>query len=138
MKFFETECEIAAPPAKVWGVLTDSQRLVCGGLGLARLDGTIEANARLTLWSEVSPRRAFRVRVTQFQPPRTLVWSGGMRLGLFKGERTFTLTATGTGTRFHMREEYSGLMLPIIWKSIPDLNPSFEQFATGLKCLAEG
>ena len=36
-----------------------------------------------------------------------------------------------------MREEYSGLMLPLIWKSIPDLNPSFEKFAAGLKRLAE-
>ena len=137
MKFFETACEIAAPPVKVWGVLTDSRRLVNGGLGLTRLDGTIEATAHLVLWSEVSPNRAFRLRVTRFEPPRTLVWCGGMPLGLFKGERTFALTATAAGTHFHMREQYSGLMLPLIWGSMPDLNPSFRTFATGLKRLAE-
>jgi hypothetical protein len=32
-----------------------------------------------------------------------------------------------------MREEYSGPMLRAIWKSIPDLGPSFQQFADGLK-----
>jgi hypothetical protein len=36
-----------------------------------------------------------------------------------------------------MREEYSGPLLPLIGRSIPDLGPSFEQFATGLKRRAE-
>jgi hypothetical protein len=36
-----------------------------------------------------------------------------------------------------MREEYTGPMLPLIWRSIPDLQPSFEQFARGLKARAE-
>jgi hypothetical protein len=36
-----------------------------------------------------------------------------------------------------MREEYSGPMLPLIWRSMPDLGPSFEQFANGLKARAE-
>jgi hypothetical protein len=28
-------------------------------------------------------------------------------------------------------------MLPLIWKTIPDLNPSFQQYAKGLKQKAE-
>jgi hypothetical protein len=36
-----------------------------------------------------------------------------------------------------MREEYTGPMLPLIGKSIPDLGPAFQQFATGLKHQAE-
>ena len=61
-----------------------------------------------------------------------------MPLGLFKGERTFTLTQVDSHTtRFTMREEYTGLMLPLIWGSIPDLGPSFQQFASGLKTQAE-
>ena len=41
-------------------------------------------------------------------------------------------------TRFTMREEYSGPLLPLIWRSMPDLGPSFRQFASGLKQRAEG
>ena len=53
-----------------------------------------------------------------------------MPLGLFRGVRTFTLAPEANGTtRFHMREEYTGPMLPLIWRSMPDLGPSFEQFA---------
>ena len=52
--------------------------------------------------------------------------------GRFKGERTFTLTRQDPRTtRFTMREEYSGLLLSLIWKSMPDLGPSLEQFAPG-------
>jgi len=32
-----------------------------------------------------------------------------------------------------MREEYTGPLLPLIWRSMPDLGPSFQRFARGLK-----
>ena len=51
--------------------------------------------------------------------------------------RTFRLASDAGGTRFTMREEYSGPLLPLIWRSMPDLGPSFEQFASGLKARAE-
>ena len=61
-----------------------------------------------------------------------------MPLGLFKGVRTFSLEPQdGGGTRFHMREEYTGPLLPVIWRTMPDLGPSFQQFARGLKARAE-
>jgi hypothetical protein len=67
-----------------------------------------------------------------------MVFTGGMPLGLFKGVRTYTLEPGGAGgTAFKMREEYTGPLLGMIWKSIPDLGPSFQQFANGLKARAE-
>ena len=61
-----------------------------------------------------------------------------MPLGLFKGERTFTLTPGANGeVQFSMREEYTGLMAPLLGRSIPDLQPSFDQFAHDLKRAAE-
>ena len=32
-----------------------------------------------------------------------------------------------------MREEYSGPLLPLVWRLMPDLGPSFQRFARGLK-----
>jgi hypothetical protein len=62
-----------------------------------------------------------------------------MPLGLFKGVRRFTLTPRdGGATDFRMREEFSGPLLPLIGRSMPDLQPAFEQFADGLKQRAEG
>jgi hypothetical protein len=61
-----------------------------------------------------------------------------MPLGLFKGVRTFSLSPEGNGTTtFTMREEFTGPMLPLIWRSMPDLQPTFQQFANGLKQRAE-
>jgi hypothetical protein len=92
----------------------------------------------LKVTSEANPARAFPVRVTEVDPARSMRWSGGMPLGLFKGERTFTLRPRGDAeTEFVVREEYSGPMLGLIWRSMPDLGPSFEKFARGLKARAE-
>jgi hypothetical protein len=43
---------------------------------------------------------------------------------------------TDGATRFTVREEYKGPLLPMIWRSMPDLGP-FRQFANGLKQRAE-
>jgi hypothetical protein len=67
-----------------------------------------------------------------------MTWSGGMPLGLFKGVRIFILSPQAEGaTKFTVREEYTGPLLPLIWRSMPDLGPSLEHFATGLKQRAE-
>jgi hypothetical protein len=89
--------------------------------------------------SKANPGRAFPVKVSEFTPGKRMIWSGGTPLGLFKGVRTFTLAPGTDGTtRFTMREEYTGLLLPLIWRSMPDLGPSFQQFASGLKQRADG
>jgi hypothetical protein len=137
MKSFEVHCTIDAPPERVWARLIDAPALVSGGLGLLRLEGAIAPNAKLKLWSEASPGRAFALRVTEFTPHRRMVWSGGMPFGLFQGVRQFNLTPKGRGTEFHMREEFTGLLAPLIGRSMPDLTPSFEKFAKGLRALAE-
>jgi hypothetical protein len=67
-----------------------------------------------------------------------MTWSGGMPIGLFKGVRTFRLSPTdGGSTRFDLREEYTGPLLGMMWRSMPDLGPSLSQFARGLKARAE-
>jgi hypothetical protein len=53
--------------------------------------------------------------------------------------RTFTLTpAAGGATSFAMREVFSGPLLGLIKRGMPDLQPSFDEFARSLKLRAEG
>jgi hypothetical protein len=67
-----------------------------------------------------------------------MVWSGGMPLGLFKGERTYTQAPSGAGgTRFNMREEHGGPMLGMIRGSIPTSVLRSRNFAQSLKRKAE-
>jgi hypothetical protein len=138
MRFYEATASIAAEPDTIWRILTDASGYAEWDSGVTRIDGRIAPDERIKVMSEANPGRAFPVKVTELAPGRRMVWSGGMPLGLFRGVRTFTLSPEGNGTtRFHMREEYTGPMLPLIWRSMPDLGPSFTQFATGLKARAE-
>ena len=129
---------INAERQTIWDLLTDAAGYPSWNPAVLGIEGTIATGERLKLTSIVNPDRQFKMKVSEFEAPRRMVWSGGMPLGLFKGVRTYSLTADANGTSFFSMEEvYSGLMEPLISKSMPDLSDSFEQFADGLKAAAE-
>jgi hypothetical protein len=138
MLAFEASSTIAATPDQVWGVLVQGDQWANWDSGVASVDGTIAPGGKIKIQSKVAPGRTFPVKVTRFDGPASLEFTGGMPFGLFKGVRTYTLAAAPDGgTLFTMREEYTGPMAASIGKSIPDLNPSFRQFASGLKARVE-
>lgn len=138
MKYFEASSDIKAKPERVWQVLTDGERYPQWDSGIERFEGRIAPGATVKLLVKVNPGRAFPLKVTELSSNRRMVFSGGMPLGLFRGVRTYTLEPDAAGgTSFRMREEYTGPLLGMMWKSIPDLGPSFQQFANGLKDEAE-
>lgn len=130
--------KIAAEPQKVWSLLTDSGTYEEWNTAVVSIEGDISEGSRIALTSIVNPDREFKLNVSDVNAPKHMVWSDGMPLGLFKGVRTFDVEDNGDGTsQFTMREVYSGLMAPLITKSIPDQTDAFEQFADGLKAAAE-
>jgi hypothetical protein len=134
MHYYEATSMIDASPEAVWAVLSDGAAWPTWDSGVDAVEGTIATGATIKIRSQAAAGRAFPVKVTGFDPPAHLRFSGGMPLGLFRGVRTYEISADGGGgARFRMREEYSGPLLPLIWRSMPDLGPSFEQFAHGLK-----
>lgn len=138
MKSFSATTLIRATPDAIWAILTDAANYTAWNTTVDRVDGRIAAGEMVTVHAKISPGRTFPVRVAEFVPARRMVWSSGMPLGLFKGERTFTLTPTADGTvEFSMREVFTGLLEPLLSASIPDLRPAFEEFAAALKKRAE-
>lgn len=138
MKFFEAGSVINAAPAAIWAILTDGAHYPDWDSGVQRVDGRIAPGETIKVVSSVAPGRTFPVVVGDLVTNTSMTWTGGMPLGLFKGVRTFTLTPGADGsTTFHMREEYSGPLVSMMWRSMPDLGPSFAQFANGLKKRAE-
>jgi hypothetical protein len=133
MKSFEVSTIIRASAEAVWDVLTDGAQWTSWNTTVEKVEGAITPGGKLKVYTRLSPGRAFPVRVSEFAPPRRMVWTGGMPLGLFKGVRTYTLTPTDGGVEFSMREVFSGLMAPLITRSIPDLQPLFVEFAAALK-----
>lgn len=138
MKSYGATITIAASPEKIWNILTDAPNFPKWEPNVIRIEGKITAGEKITVYTKLSPNRAFPVTVTEFVPAKRMVWSSEMPLGLFKGERIFTLTPTGDGkVEVATREEFSGLLLPLIGRTIPDLSESFRNFAQGLKRAAE-
>jgi hypothetical protein len=138
MKSYEVSSSIDAGAEAIWEILIDAPGYSSWDSGVERVEGQIAPGERIKVLSEANPGRAFPVKVVGFVPGERMTWSGGMPLGLFKGVRTFTLAPQGAGaTRFTVSEEYTGPLLSLIWRSMPDLGPSFQQFAKGLKARAE-
>lgn len=128
---------IAADQEKIWRLLADASSWTEWNPTIISLEGTIAVGNKVKLVSTVNPKRAFKLTVAEFDEPRHMAWADGMPLGLFKGVRTYDLIPTEGGTVFTMEEVYSGLLEPLISKSIPDMSQSFEDFADGLKRAAE-
>jgi hypothetical protein len=138
MKVFRAATSIEASAERVWTLLIDLALWPAWNTTVDRVDGRVALGATVTVHVKPSPGRAFPVKVAELDAPLRMVWRGGMPLGLFVGTRTFTIAPQdGGGVRFEMREEFSGLLAPLITKSIPDLQRAFDEFARCLKTAAE-
>ncbi len=138
MRSFAASITIRARPETVWALLTDAAGYPQWNSTIEKIDGRIAAGEKVTVHAKAMPGRAFPLKVTEFARPQRMVWTGGMPLGLFTGIRSFTLTPVSEGeVVFAMREAFSGLLAPLIARSIPDLQPAFDTFAADLKRRAE-
>ena len=138
MKSFGVTTSIRATPEAIWAILTDAPSYPTWNPTVDRIDGEIALGKRITVHAKISPGRAFPVKVKELVPGKRMTWLGGMPFGLFKGERIFIIAQKPDGlVEFSMRETFSGLLSPLIERSIPDLQPAFDEFAAGLKKRAE-
>jgi uncharacterized protein YndB with AHSA1/START domain len=127
---------IEAAPERVWRLLTDASGYKRWNKAVVSIDGRIVEGGIVALVSIANPKRAFKLHVTEARAPK-MVWSDGMPLGLFTGERTYLVEPRDGVTHFEMTEVYTGLLAPMFTKAIPDLTESFNIFADCLKSAAE-
>ncbi len=138
MKTFSAHTTIQAPAERIWALLTDATNYTAWNSTVEKVEGSIAPGSTIKVFAKINPGRAFPVKVFEFEPGKRMVWRGGMPFGLFKGVRTFTLTPVESGgIAFDMREVFSGPLSPLIGRSIPDLQPAFEDFAADLKRASE-
>jgi hypothetical protein len=129
---------IRASTGRIWALLTDAPGFQKWNSTVSNIDGVIALGESLKLKVPIAPDRVFKVKVSEFVPDKRMVWRDGAA-PMFQGVRTYTLTAKPDGsTDYAMSEVFSGLMLPMIAKSLPDMGPVFETYAADLKRAAEG
>lgn len=126
---------INAAPERVWELLTNAADIPRWNSTVSSVVGQVAVGQRLALKVPIS-KRTFNVTVDTFDAPHRLVWSDGN--AIFRGVRTYTLEPRGADTTlFRMEEVFTGLMLPLIARSLPDFKPVFERYASDLKREAE-
>ena len=138
MKEYQAQATIHASADTIWAILIDASAYPEWDPYCDKIEGRIALGEKIKAFSKLSPGRAFPVKVTEMVPNQSMIWSGGMPFGLFKGVRTFTLTPEdSTSTTVTLREVFSGPFLVLIGGSIPDMSEAFEKFVAGLKSRAE-
>ncbi len=106
-KGYHVSRRIDAPAERVWGLLTDASTYRDWNRAVVSIEGTIALGNTISLVSIVNPKRVFTLKITDVARPNRLVWSDGMPLGLFKGERTYRLDERDGATEFSMTEQFS-------------------------------
>ena len=139
---FRMDCAIRrtirATPERIWALLTDAPGYPRWNSTVTSIEGEIAEGRTLKVKVTAAGDRVFKPKVSNVAPGKSMTWSDGMA-PMFRGVRTFTLTPNGDGsTEFSMKEEFSGLMLPMIKGSLPDFAPVFEAYAADLERAAEG
>ena len=137
MKKYNATITIKASPEAIWKIITDASGYPGWDLSMDHIEGKLALGETVKFFTKLSTQ-AFPVKVTAFEPNKRMVLTGGMPLGLFKSERTHSLTTNqDASTTFHTEEIFSGLLLPLFGKNIPDLTENFKAFAAALKNRAE-
>ena len=130
------EVNIRASAPTIWHILTDAESYPRWNSTIARIDGEIREGTRLRLHVP-GTERTFTPRVSGVTPNQCMTWTGGVA-AIFTGVRTFVLRSRSDGTTdFFMDERFSGAMLPLIARVLPDFRPVFARFASDLKWEAE-
>lgn len=141
MKTLHTEIDIEAPPETVWRVLTDFGRYGEWNPFIPRLEGTLAPGNRLTVRLTPPGGRAmtFHPTVLAAERDRAFRWKGHLLIpGLFDGEHAFHLEPRNGGTHFVHSEQFSGLLVPLLARSLDThTRAGFEAMNEALKARAE-
>jgi hypothetical protein len=136
MKSFEAETVIYARSSTVWDIITDAGNYTVWDSGITRIEGQVRNGATIRIRTLTGGNRTFRLRVQQ-NPGEVMTWTGGLPLGLFTGVRTFTLSPRNGKTHLKVREEFSGPLLGLIWRTVPDLGQDCTGYVNAVKERAE-
>jgi uncharacterized protein YndB with AHSA1/START domain len=139
MDEFVTRTTIRAAPEAVWAVLTDSAGYAAWNPEIVGMDGRMAMGERIRARVKVGSGavRTVPLRVTKFDPPLHMEWTGGLPLGLFTGRRFLTLTPRVGEVEFRMLVRMSGPLAGLMVRATGDRQAEIDEFAAALKARAE-
>jgi hypothetical protein len=136
MRALDASIDIAAPPERVWQVISDLPAYARWNPFIVRAGGELALGGRLRVTIVAPGHRpvTFKPRILELEPGRSVTWLGRTLLpGLFDGHHTLTVTPTDEGARFRTREEVSGVLVPLLGGIMRDSQRGFETMAAAVK-----
>ncbi|MBD3241838.1 MAG: SRPBCC domain-containing protein [Chitinivibrionales bacterium] len=135
--------DIAAPPRRVWDILSDLPHYAEWNPYMRDARGELRKGRRLRVKLEPVPGSGtltVHPRLVRVEPGREIVWRGGFLVpGVFSGVHTFRIEpSTPELTRFVQEEQFSGILVPLLWEKIAhDTEHGFKAMNEALKARAE-
>ena len=142
MREIATEIEIGTSANRVWQILTDFPRFPEWNPFIRSVRGKAAEGAELKILVEPPGKRSmvFKPRVTRVVPDQEFRWLGRLIVpGVFDGEHIFEIDPRGGDrVRFVHRECFSGVLVPVLWKSMgASIRRGFEAMNEALRKRAE-
>jgi len=142
MKEIRTEINIDAPSEKVWKILTDFGSYPNWNPFIVSIEGNVKVGStfKVVLQPPESSQMAFKPKCLRLEKNKELIWLGKLLLpGIFDGKHIFELSTMGPSqTKLVQREEFSGLLVPFLWKQLDrNTRKGFELMNQKLKEEAE-
>lgn len=141
MHVIDTSVVIDADPGRVWDILMDFAGYREWNPFILTAAGEARVGSVLTVEIRPPQQRAMthRPTVTEVEPGRRLRWLGRLAVpGLFAGRHEYLVEADGSGTLFRHREEFRGLLVPLLRRTLRQTEEGFHAMNQALKLRAEG
>ncbi|GAA3815660.1 SRPBCC domain-containing protein [Sphaerisporangium flaviroseum] len=141
MHTIDTSIVITVPPQKVWDVLVDFGTYAEWNPFIRRAEGAAVAGGTLKLYIEPPGGKGMTHHPTVLvaQPARHLRWLGKVAVpGLLAARHDFILEPIDEGTRLRHREEFTGLLVPFLGRTLKRTEEGFAALNRALKDRAEG
>lgn len=143
MRELRTEIDIDARPEKVWEILMDFAKYPDWNPFIKSISGNaaVDSKLKVRLEPDGGMPMSLEPKVVAVNPNKKFAWRGKLLMsGIFDGQHEFILEPLTDGkTRFVHREEFSGVLVPILWPMLETKTTrAFTQMNEALKERAGG
>jgi len=138
MREIRTEVQLSAPVDQVWQVLTEFDNWKEWNPTINQAGGRASVGSILNITvrgEEGEDAANYQPVVLESDAPKSFRWRATMMGAfVFKNDRVFVLTAKDGGTHLVHKEEFTGLMVPLMWNKLNEwVGPTLEKMNKALK-----
>ncbi len=135
---YQSRIVINASGEQVFNAISNPQHFSHFDPSCLRLEGTIKRGQKIQFYSRLHANKPLKMRISVLVKNQKMVWVWSLPFNLFKRERSFSIFAKDDfTTEFKIAENYSGILLPLFRKKIPNMQTEFQLFTKGLKKFLE-